>query len=311
MSNSADVNAGDDILASQYNNLRADVLNPTTGHKHDGSADGGVALGSPLIPKSADLTGDGSAGNVTISALTELDSLVQYNDLIVDAELRPASGLKSIIIMVKGTLTINAAGSINADGRGGSGAIHGGAAAGDGTRSIDFGIGGVLGGVVGNPGTVGERGPEQALALHDAGENFFNATGAGGGNGAAGAGAGGSQSGGEIWAGGGGGGNGAAGNPNPGQNGGAGGGSVFIFADTIVVNASGRISANGEDGSPSSNEGGAGGGGGGGLVYLAYKSLTNNGSIQANGGAGGTKVSSGDAGGAGATGILAEKVIPG
>lgn len=36
MSNSSDVNAGDDALALQYNNLRKDVLNATTGHNHEG-----------------------------------------------------------------------------------------------------------------------------------------------------------------------------------------------------------------------------------------------------------------------------------
>ena len=32
--------AGDDILASQYNNLRKDVLDTTDGHAHSGTADG-------------------------------------------------------------------------------------------------------------------------------------------------------------------------------------------------------------------------------------------------------------------------------
>lgn len=36
MSNSSEVSAGDDILASQYNNLRADVIDTATGHNHDG-----------------------------------------------------------------------------------------------------------------------------------------------------------------------------------------------------------------------------------------------------------------------------------
>jgi len=36
VANSADVNAGDDILASQYNNLRKDVLDLATGHDHNG-----------------------------------------------------------------------------------------------------------------------------------------------------------------------------------------------------------------------------------------------------------------------------------
>lgn len=51
MANSADVNAGDDILASQYNDLREDVLDPVTGHDHEG-ADGKV-LGTGAL-------GDGS-----------------------------------------------------------------------------------------------------------------------------------------------------------------------------------------------------------------------------------------------------------
>lgn len=37
MANSSEVSAGDDILASQYNNLRADVLNTSTGHTHNGT----------------------------------------------------------------------------------------------------------------------------------------------------------------------------------------------------------------------------------------------------------------------------------
>jgi hypothetical protein len=36
MSNSADVSAGDNITAAQINNLRADILNITTGHSHNG-----------------------------------------------------------------------------------------------------------------------------------------------------------------------------------------------------------------------------------------------------------------------------------
>jgi len=43
MANSADVNAGDDILASQYNNLRKDVLDTNTGHDHDGAGSKALA----------------------------------------------------------------------------------------------------------------------------------------------------------------------------------------------------------------------------------------------------------------------------
>ena len=41
MANSSVVSAGDDILASQYNNLRKDVLDNGVGHYHTGAVDGG------------------------------------------------------------------------------------------------------------------------------------------------------------------------------------------------------------------------------------------------------------------------------
>lgn len=56
MANSSDTSAGADGLATQYNNLRADVLNITTGHIHSGSADEGKKL-PHLIPPT-DSTGD-------------------------------------------------------------------------------------------------------------------------------------------------------------------------------------------------------------------------------------------------------------
>jgi len=44
MANSGTVSAGSAALASQYNNLRDDVLNITTGHTHSGSADAGAKI---------------------------------------------------------------------------------------------------------------------------------------------------------------------------------------------------------------------------------------------------------------------------
>jgi hypothetical protein len=41
MANSSDVVSGADARASEYNNLRADVLNTSSGHTHTGGADGG------------------------------------------------------------------------------------------------------------------------------------------------------------------------------------------------------------------------------------------------------------------------------
>lgn len=52
MANSADVVAGDDILASQYNNLRDDTLDASTGHQHLGGADEGKKiLGRSIDPE--------------------------------------------------------------------------------------------------------------------------------------------------------------------------------------------------------------------------------------------------------------------
>lgn len=59
MAHSADVNAGDDILASQYNNLRKDVLDTSTGHDHDGS--GSKALATDSIVQTQVKVGTGSA----------------------------------------------------------------------------------------------------------------------------------------------------------------------------------------------------------------------------------------------------------
>jgi hypothetical protein len=49
MPNSGTVTAGSVALASQYNNLRADVLDASTGHVHDGSADGGKQIEGTVL----------------------------------------------------------------------------------------------------------------------------------------------------------------------------------------------------------------------------------------------------------------------
>jgi len=52
MPNSSDVSAGDNILASQYNNLRKDIFDKDTGHTHTGETDKGYpvpAVGSIIM----------------------------------------------------------------------------------------------------------------------------------------------------------------------------------------------------------------------------------------------------------------------
>lgn len=317
LANSSPVNAGDDILASQYNNLRDDVVNPSTGHNHDGTAGGGTILGSPLKPKPNELVGDGSDGSLTISAPTTFKGLRQFVNLIVDDELKPDPSAKLLIIMVSGTLTVNSGGSIHADGFGAGGGAQQVVGSDGFQRNIagsgqpSFPLGGTITGTDGNPG---ERGSAVLAAINDAGEDPILALGAGGGGGGK-QGTGGPANGGDKWAGGGAGGATGGQDSGDGGAGGAGAGTVIIFADTIVINGTGRISADGVAGSNSQagTAGGGGGGGGGGLVYLAYRSLTNNGTIRSIGGAGGlgdTSGGTGNDGGAGAPGLVTQKNIP-
>lgn len=44
MANSQPVSPGDGATAAQYNALRADVLDPQTGHAHSGAPDDGAVL---------------------------------------------------------------------------------------------------------------------------------------------------------------------------------------------------------------------------------------------------------------------------
>lgn len=63
MSNSAEVNPGDDILASAYNNLRKDVIDPTLGHNHEGVE--GKILGAGALATNSVETLKIKDGNVT------------------------------------------------------------------------------------------------------------------------------------------------------------------------------------------------------------------------------------------------------
>lgn len=296
MSESADVAAGDTALAKQYNDLRADVLSPSLGHNHDGTADGGAQVGSPLIPKVSQFVGDGSDGALTVNAPTTFEGVKNFTSLTLNDVVKPVAGKHLILIHVSGTLTINSGGALDADGFGGAG--------GDTVNPAQDGFASELGDVPDEleggqtqpaPGT---RGPAQQAAIADAGDDLFMAFGGGGGttNPAL------SKKGGSKWAGGGA----SAGSADT-SIGGSGGGCIVIFANAIIVNSGGRISANGVDGSSSAPTAGGSGGGGGGLVYLAYRIFTNNGIIEAVKGVG----IGADPGGDGAPGLVVEKVIPG
>jgi hypothetical protein len=57
VANSGTVTAGSAALASQYNNLRADVLDTTTGHVHDGTTDGGARVEGTVIKSTGATSG--------------------------------------------------------------------------------------------------------------------------------------------------------------------------------------------------------------------------------------------------------------
>ena len=67
MSASSPVSAGDDILAAAYNNLREDVLDPVTGHDHEGVE--GKVLGAGALGTDSVVTTKIKDGNVIAGKL--------------------------------------------------------------------------------------------------------------------------------------------------------------------------------------------------------------------------------------------------
>lgn len=102
--------------------------------------------------------------------------------------------------------------------------------------------------------------------------------------------------GGNSGGGGGGGGKTAGGLGGRGGRSGAGAGSVYVAAKTVVIGATGSITANGgnghagtdgdNSGGGTAGGGGGGSGGGGGLIYMIYDTITNAGILQVNPGTG-------------------------
>ncbi len=251
--------------------------------------------------------GDGSDGDVTISTLVQLGKEMHYNNLTITSTgtLKPF-GYR---IFVKGTLTIQAGGSINDDGNSATGMTGGAilnsrnylvAAAGQGANgrnttgngTIGNGSGGNsslnnnnvapsggAGGIVplgaaGGGGSAAQPSPNQKWASQAI---YFGArlTNGGFGGGAAG-GSGGCN----------------VGTGTAASGGGGGGGGICWVAAYKVVNA-GRISANGGNGGNATATGdgaaGGGGGGGGGCVALITTSPTY-GNVTADGGIAGTSI---------------------
>lgn len=275
--------------------------------------------------------GTGGDGDFTVSGTTTLTREVHYNNLTITSAgiLKPA-GFR---IFVKGTLTIDAGGSIDDDGNpatgtppsnggvglAGSRGVYGGSSTTGGNGRNTTGVGGIVvstnanasrndsgvlptGGGGGSGGGVNTGANGGISSAPTPAQQWQSAVFLTGGRttlpGAFGCGA----------AGGGGGCNTAGGSATSG-GGGSGGGAVMVFAKTIVNN--GRISANGGAGGSAVQTGtasaGGGGSGSGGLVALFTNQTTSTGTVQAAGGTAGN--GAGPAGVGGLTGSSGSVVI--
>lgn len=95
MANSSPVAPGDQATAAQYNDLRSDVLDPTTGHTHDGVT--GTLMDRPWL-------GTGADGTVTIAADTLLTRDMHYGSLTINAGVTlDTNGYR---IYCRGTVTV-------------------------------------------------------------------------------------------------------------------------------------------------------------------------------------------------------------
>ncbi len=258
--------------------------------------------------------GDGTDGDVTIAADTDLARDMFYNNLTVNTtKILQTKGYR---IFIKGTLTNN--GTIRNNGTAGANAAS----------QSGYALGGA-GGTVGSIGASAAGGNAKAV-----GSSLTSALGGAGGAGGAGDYAG--KAAGTVTAptaamggfralplavilkeiettvvkigggsgGGGGGGMGEA-TDEGGGGGGGGGASAVMIAANIITNTSGVISANGGAGGNGWTAGnnGGGGGGGGGLLVMIYSSLAA-GTEQASGGTGGAKAGTGVVGSNGSAGVV-------
>lgn len=94
--NSSDVVAGNTGFAAEYNNLRKDVLDITSGHDHSGAADHGKRI--------TDIFGTFVSKNLTTQYTAECDGILiatgsgaGATSLALRTELTPGSGLITIL----------------------------------------------------------------------------------------------------------------------------------------------------------------------------------------------------------------------
>jgi len=139
MANSGTVTAGSAALASQYNNLRDDVLNITTGHTHTGASENGAkvaatGVSSGTAANGAVLTADGS-GAAAFLAAGASGGILKYQEFTSSGSfVIPASASSSAAIVLEvigaGGGGAGAGKQTNAGGTGGEYGSGGGAGGG-------------------------------------------------------------------------------------------------------------------------------------------------------------------------------------
>jgi hypothetical protein len=174
MANSGTVTAGSAALASQYNNLRDDVLNITTGHTHTGaSEDGkkveGTAIASTGVASNYVLTANGSNA-VTWAALSS-GGILKYEEFTSSGSfVIPANASSSAILLLN---------VIGAGAGGNSGARYDTSTAGAGGAG---GAGGGVGDFVFLASTFGTAGGTVTVTIGAGGAGGASKTTAGNGN---------------------------------------------------------------------------------------------------------------------------------
>ena len=128
MANSGTVTAGSAALASQYNNLRDDVLNISTGHTHTGASENGAkvaatGVSSGTAANGAVLTANGS-GAAAFLAAGASGGILKYEEFTSSGSfVIPASASSSAVIILE---------IVGAGNGGGGGACRGAGTAGPG-----------------------------------------------------------------------------------------------------------------------------------------------------------------------------------
>jgi len=139
MANSGTVTAGSAALASQYNNLRDDVLNITTGHTHTGASENGAkvaatGVSSGTAANGAVLTANGS-GAAAFLAIGASGGILKYEEFTSSGSFvipATASSSAAIVLEVIGAGGGGAGGRKNTDGGGAAESEGGGGGAGGG-----------------------------------------------------------------------------------------------------------------------------------------------------------------------------------